>query len=159
MITEAKLGDVDVNIQDLDNPFLQERFEVNAPGDNDHNLVRRGNKMFWAVYNAGTRVIKMQHKKDGLHLEEIARLDSEPRMPPAFNGQWGIFPFESSDTVVASDIVNGLMVMRLGNEDDGGDGPRIASAGAAVPATFAATAARAPRSATINKVELLDLLH
>ena len=52
-----------LNIQDLDNPFLQERFEVNAPGDNDHNLVRRGNKMFWAVYNAGTRVIKMQHKK------------------------------------------------------------------------------------------------
>jgi len=145
-----------VNVQDLDNPVLQERFSVESPGDNDHNSVRRGNKLFWAVYNAGTRVIKMQHKKDGLHLEEIARLDSEPRMPPPFNGQWGIFPFESSDTVVASDIVNGLMVMRLGNEDDG---PRIAAMGATAPATFAATAARASRSATMNKVELLDLLH
>jgi choice-of-anchor B domain-containing protein len=147
-----------VNVQDLDNPVLQERFAVESPGDNDHNSVRRGNKLYWAVYNAGTRVIKMQHKKDGLHLEEIARLDSEPRTPPPFNGQWGIFPFESSDTVVASDIVNGLMVMRLGNEDDDGDDLRIAATGAAAPATFAATAAEASRSATMSKVELLDLL-
>ncbi len=108
-----------VNIRDLDNPFLQERFGVESPGDNDHNFIRQGNKLYWAVYNAGTRVLKMKKKKGELKLEEIARLDSEPRMPPEFNGQWGIFPFEDSDTIVASDIVNGLMVMRL--EDDDGD--------------------------------------
>ncbi len=153
-----------LNIQDLDNPFLQERFAVESPGDNDHNFVRRGNKLYWAVYNAGTRVIKMQHKKDGLQLEEIARLDSEPRTPPPFNGQWGIFPFESSETVVASDIVNGLMVMRLGNEDDDDDGPRVAATGAAASASvratsaFAATTAATPKGAGMTKVELLDLL-
>jgi choice-of-anchor B domain-containing protein len=143
-----------VNVQDLDNPVLQERVAGESPGDNDHNSVRRGNKLYWAVYNAGTRVIKMQHKKDGLQLEEIARLDSEPRMPPPFNGQWGIFPFESSETVVASDIVNGLMVMRLGNEDDGDDALTIAT----TRATSTATAASAAASVGVTKVELLDLL-
>ncbi len=103
-----------VNVRDLDNPFLQERFEVDSPGDNDHNFVRDGNKLYWAVYAAGTRVLKMKRKKGELQLREIGRLDSEPRAPvPAFRGQWGIFPFKQGNTIVASDRINGLMVMRL----------------------------------------------
>jgi choice-of-anchor B domain-containing protein len=149
--TVTNPGTYVLNVQDLDNPILQERFAVESPGDNDHNSVRRGNKLYWAVYNAGTRVLKMQKKAGRLELEEIARLDSEPRMPPVFNGQWGIFPFESSDTVVASDIVNGLMVMRLGNEDDDGDGLRIAATTATAPAA-------APRRPTMSKAEIMARL-
>lgn len=100
-----------VNIQDLDNPFLQERFEVESPGDNDHNLMREGNRIYWAVYNAGTRVLAMQQRHSNLELVEIGKLDSEPRDAPEFNGQWGIYSFPKSKTIVASDIVNGLMVM------------------------------------------------
>lgn len=122
-----------VNIRDLDNPFLQERFFIDSPGDNDHNFIREGNKLYWAVYNAGTRVLKMRQKRRVLQLEEIARLDSEPRMPPFFNGQWGIFPFGSSRTIVASDIVNGLMVMRLDRDRhrhwDYDEGVTVASTG------------------------------
>ena len=71
----------------------------------------------------------MRKRRGELRLEEIARLDSEPRMPPAFNGQWGIFPLGSSRTIVASDIVNGLMVMRLDRYRDWDyyEGPMIAS--------------------------------
>ncbi len=155
-----------LNIQDLDNPLVQERFEIDSPGDNDHNFVRRGNKLFWAVYNAGTSVLKMKKKDGRLQLTEIGRLDTEPRIVPPFNGQWGIFPFESSDTVVASDIVNGLMVMRLGNEDDGGltiaSAPGDATATALATAGFGATptGTTASRSArAMTKIELLDLLH
>ncbi len=36
-------------------------------------------------------------------------------MAPPFNGQWGIYVFPDSGTIVASDIVNGLMVMTLGD--------------------------------------------
>ncbi len=153
-----------VNIRDLDNPFLQERFEVESPGDNDHNFIRKGNKLYWAVYNAGTRVLKMKKKKGRLELTEIARLDSEPRTPPPFNGQWGIFPFKSSDTIVASDIVNGLMVMRLDLPDDEDEAERmIATTRGAAPATATARATAAPaRTAasarTPTKIELLDRL-
>ncbi|MDJ0950820.1 MAG: hypothetical protein QNJ94_18060 [Alphaproteobacteria bacterium] len=112
-----------VNIRDLDNPVFQERFFLDAPGDNDHNFVRKGNKLYWAVYNAGTRVLKMKKKNGALDLKEIARLDSEPRTitPPFFNGQWGIFPFPDRNLIVASDIVNGLIIMSLGDDDDDDD--------------------------------------
>ncbi len=139
-----------MDIRDLDNPVLQERFEVDSPGDGDHNVVRRGNKLYWAVYNAGTRVIKLKKSgKDGaLKLKEIAKLDSEPRMVPAFNGQWGIYPFPDSETVVASDINNGLMVMRLGEEDDGDDNRfSLTSKAAPAAAGFATLAAPASRAA------------
>ena len=115
-----------MNITDLDNPVFQERFAVDSPGDNDHNFIRDGNKLFWAIYNGGTRVLKMKHRKGRLELEDIAGLDSEPRdiTPPFFNGQWGIFPFDGGDTIVAADIVNGLIVMSLGKGE-----PEVASAG------------------------------
>ena len=104
-----------VNIRDLDNPVFQERFFVHSPGDNDHNFVRDGNKLYWAIYNGGTRVLEMRKKRGKLKLKDIARLDSEPRTitPPFFNGQWGVFPFRGGRTIVASDIVNGLIVMSL----------------------------------------------
>lgn len=104
-----------VNVKDLDNPVFQERFEVESPGDNDHNFVRDGNKLYSAVYSAGTRVVKMHEKKGELQLKEFARMDTEPRLAPPFNGQWGIYVFPGSGTIVASDIVNGLMVMTLGD--------------------------------------------
>ncbi len=119
-----------VNVKDLDAPFLQERFFIDSPGDNDHNFVRKGNKLYWAVYNAGTRVLKMKKRKGELRLEEIARMDTEPRTvsPPFFNGQWGIFPFPDRNVIVASDIVNGLVVMSLGKvkarDDDDDDDDR-----------------------------------
>ena len=71
-----------VNTKDLDNPFLQERFEVDSPGDNDHNFIRKGNKLYWAVYNAGTHVLEMKKRRGKLRLREIGELDTEPRMPP-----------------------------------------------------------------------------
>ena len=123
-----------VNMKDLDKPFLQERFFIDSPGDNDHNFIRKGNKLYWAVYNAGTHVLEMKKRRGKLQLREIGELDTEPRMPPFFNGQWGIFPFSKSRTIVASDIVNGLMVMRLDrfrkyfdDDDDDGDDLKITS--------------------------------
>lgn len=102
-----------VDIRDLDNPLVQERFEIDAPGVNDHNFIRKGNRLYWAVYNAGTSVLKIEKRRGALELVEIGRLDSEPRDVPNFNGQWGVYPFSRSKTIVASDIVNGLMVMEL----------------------------------------------
>lgn len=159
-----------MNIRDLDNPVFQERFEVVSPGDNDHNFIREGNKLYWAVYNAGTRVLKMKKKKGMLKLEEIARLDSEPRMAPVFNGQWGIFPFSESETIVASDIVNGLMVMRLRDDDDDDDEDdddddwgSSSRASSAAPAAAAATARgaatlRSGKSEAARRADMIEYM-
>ena len=110
-----------MDIRDLDNPVFQERFAIDAPGEIDHNFVRHANRLYWAVYNAGSRVIEMRKNSGKLELREIGRLDSEPRNVPIFFGQWGIFPFAESETIIASDINNGLMVMEYDPGDGGAD--------------------------------------
>ena len=156
--TETQPGMYVVNIRDLDSPFLQERFSLEStPGENDHNFIRKGNKLYWAVYNTGTRVIRLKKKHRELRLREIGRLDSEPRTPPVFNGQWGIFPFPHSRTVVASDIVNGLMVMRLGRghgkHNDGADNWASSTNASAPTTATAATIAPTAAASALTSAE------
>ena len=56
-----------------------------------------------------------------LSLEEVAHMDTEPRLVNNnlnFNyniwaGPWGVFPFLDSGTIMASDGLNGLVLMEL----------------------------------------------
>ena len=43
---------------------------------------------------------------------KILNINQEERFGNAFLGQWGIFVFEDSGTIIASDLNNGLIVMR-----------------------------------------------
>ena len=45
--------------------------------------------------------------------ENILNIKQEEKFGSAFLGQWGIYAFPNSDTIIASDINNGLIVMRL----------------------------------------------
>ena len=46
----------------------------------------------------------------------ILNIKQEERFGSAFLGQWGIYAFPNSDTIIASDINNGLIVMRLSDK-------------------------------------------
>jgi hypothetical protein len=93
----------------------------------DHNFQVVGDKLYIASYTSGTRVLQIHRdvSSNDVVLEEVATMDTEPRLPgkilnikqeekfgSAFLGQWGIFVFENSGTIIASDINNGLIVMR-----------------------------------------------
>jgi hypothetical protein len=45
--------------------------------------------------------------------ENVLNINQEENFGSAFLGQWGIFPLFDSDTIIASDLNNGLMVMEL----------------------------------------------
>ena len=121
-----RTGTFVVDIRDLDNPIPVERFTNDTVGI-DHNFVVEGNKLIIASYTSGTRVMEIGRDGNGdVVLEEVATMDTEPRLPgnilnikqeerfgSAFLGQWGIYAFPNSDTIIASDINNGLIVMRL----------------------------------------------
>ena len=91
-------------------------------------------------------------------------------MPPPFNGQWGIFPFPKSRTIVASDIVNGLMVMRLNrirdddddDDDDDGDDLRISSlsssAATSAPATVGLRSSLSTEARAAAREQLIEYL-
>jgi len=114
-----------VDISDLDNPVFFERYEDGTVGL-DHNFVRKGDKLIVASYTSGTRVLQINRDNGGVHLSPYAVMDTEPRLQEnilnikqeenfgsAFLGQWGIYAFPNSDTIIASDINNGLIVMKL----------------------------------------------
>lgn len=118
-----------VDIRDLDNPVFIERFEHDTVGI-DHNFKVRGDKMYLAAYTSGTRVLQIDRDQNGVvGLTPYGHMDTEPRLPnnilniqqeemfgSSFLGQWGIYAFDSSDTVIASDLNNGVIIMRLSDE-------------------------------------------
>ena len=122
---KPRTGTYVIDIRDLDAPVFFQRFENETVGL-DHNFQVVGDKLHIASYTSGTRILQI--RRDGNNdvvLEEVATMDTEPRLPgkilnikqeerfgSAFLGQWGIFVFEDSGTIIASDINNGLIVMR-----------------------------------------------
>ena len=115
-----------LDIRDLDNPRLVERFTDGTVGL-DHNFVVKDDKLYIASYTSGTRVLRIQRDANGtVGLRPLAHMDTEPRLQEnilninqeekfgtAFLGQWGIYPLFDSGTIIASDRNNGLIVMRL----------------------------------------------
>jgi choice-of-anchor B domain-containing protein len=108
------------DVRDLDDPkFLG--FYDSPAASIDHNLFVDGTNVWQANYTAGVRVLDASDVASGV-LTEIAHMDTEPRLPNQnmnhniniFAGPWGVYPFfDSSDTVIASDGLNGLILMRL----------------------------------------------
>ena len=122
-----------LNVQDLDNPEVVSRFDSPAASI-DHNLFTRKDEesgrefVYHANYTAGIRVtelIRDDLDDDGVEefaeFAEVAHMDTEPRLPNnnlnfnfnIFEGPWGVYPFFPSDTIIASDGLNGLITMRL----------------------------------------------
>ena len=119
------------NIQDLDSPTVVSTFDSPAASI-DHNLFARRDPasgrefVYHANYTAGIRVTELVREgapgPDQIaRLNEVAHMDTEPRLPNHhlnFNyniwaGPWGVFPFLDSGTILASDGLNGLVLMRL----------------------------------------------
>ena len=105
-----------VDITDLDDPQFSKRFELDLFG-NAHNFMVVKKHLYWAAYSGGTRVLELKRTNKGgvldLQLTEVAYMDTEPRDYPWYLGQWGTFAFEKSGTIIASDVVNGLIVMKV----------------------------------------------
>jgi hypothetical protein len=126
---KPQTGTYIVDIRDLDNPVFHDRFEDGTVGL-DHNFVIEGDKLIIASYTSGTRVLQIgRDGNNDVTLAPVAVMDTEPRLQEnilninqeekfssAFLGQWGIFAFSNSDTIIANDINNGLIVMRLSDE-------------------------------------------
>ena len=126
---KPQTGTYIVDIRDLDNPVFHERYEDGTVGL-DHNFVVEGDKLYIASYTSGTRILDIGRDGNGdVVLSPHAVMDTEPRLQEktlnikqeenfssAFLGQWGIYAFPESDTIIASDINNGLIVMRLSDE-------------------------------------------
>jgi choice-of-anchor B domain-containing protein len=119
------------NIQDLDAPVCFGVFDSPAASI-DHNLFIRTDQasgrefVYQANYTSGIRVTELTRGPGSgptqtATLAEVAHMDTEPLLPDLiswnanrFLGPWGVYPFfPNSDTIIASDGLNGLILMRL----------------------------------------------
>ncbi len=110
-----------IDARDLDAPMAVGLFD--SPVANiDHNLFVKGDKVYQAHYIAGVRVLQIENMSSGgIELREIAHMDTEPRIPQnhinfninRFVGPWGVYPFFDSGKIIASDGLNGLVIMKL----------------------------------------------
>jgi choice-of-anchor B domain-containing protein len=100
-----------MDLLDLDDPEFAYAYTSGLPVV-DHNLYVNGRYAFESNYEAGLRVLDLAGVATGT-ITEAAFFDTYPQGQSAnFNGQWANYPFFASGNVVASDVRNGLFVLR-----------------------------------------------
>ncbi|OZC04702.1 choice-of-anchor B family protein [Rubricoccus marinus] len=99
------------DVSDLDNPDFTFRYD-SPLAVTDHNLYVRGNFVYQSNYEGGLRILDAASIASGT-FAEAGHFDTYPQSNNAtFNGQWSNYPYFASGTVIASDINNGLFVLR-----------------------------------------------
>lgn len=103
------------NVQDLDNPQFLGAY-LHGTTAIDHNMYVKGNYLYQANYRSGLRILKI-NPNSPVALEEVAYFDTEPENDSlGFTGAWNVYPFFDNDTVLVSDVNNGLFVLRVSLE-------------------------------------------
>jgi len=99
------------DLQDLDNPVVK-GYYLGPVGSIDHNLYTKGNLAFESNYLSGIRVVNTENVSQG-QMNEVGFFDTHPESNAAqFDGTWSVYPYFASGVIVASDITNGLFVLR-----------------------------------------------
>ena len=99
------------DVSDLDNPDFAFQYDSGL-STIDHNLYVLGRYAYQANYEAGLRIVDLS-QVGSRTLSEAAFFDTYPQATTAqFNGMWSVYPYFASGNLIASDINNGLFVLR-----------------------------------------------
>ncbi|MBS1517759.1 MAG: choice-of-anchor B family protein [Bacteroidetes bacterium] len=79
-----------------------------------HNAYIKGDSLYLAHYRAGVIVYNIQNPSQPV---EVGHYDTYPGPnSTAYQGCWNVYPFLPSGNIVASDIVTGLYVLKVGTK-------------------------------------------
>ncbi|HHS95552.1 MAG TPA: choice-of-anchor B family protein, partial [Phaeodactylibacter sp.] len=111
-----------VKVADVSNPadimvpaeymFYSELEAPDASNSIAHNVLIREHYAFISYYHDGVQVFDIS---DPTSVQRVAYFDTYPTNTNynGYQGCWGVYPFLSSGTIIASDISNGLFVLQL----------------------------------------------
>lgn len=121
-----------LNVADLNNPGFAFNYN-SAKRTYAHNLYVVGRYAYMSNYTSGLRIVDVQNMTAG-GFAEVASFDTYQQNDGySYNGQWMNYPFFASGTIVATDIQNGLFVLRpTGLVVDAADGPADTATGYAL---------------------------
>ncbi len=79
-----------------------------------HNVFHQSDKLYVSYYTEGVRILDT---KDPENLIEVAYYDTHQENDHGFHGCWSVYPYFNSGLCIASDIENGLFVLKYdGNQ-------------------------------------------
>lgn len=92
--------------------FKSQLLGPDFPNSIVHNPFVRGDYAFLSYYHDGVQVYDLS---DPLNVERAAYYDTYPQSVNynGYEGCWGVYPFLPSGNIIASDITNGLFVLKL----------------------------------------------
>jgi len=86
-----------------------------------HNVHVRGNFLWVSYYSQGSVVYDIT---DRVKPVLVGHYDTSPDIPFGMDGTWGIYPYANSHNAYATDMSNGLFVLKLKQESTGAEGPK-----------------------------------
>ncbi|MFN4881451.1 MAG: choice-of-anchor B family protein [Bacteroidota bacterium] len=98
------------DVSSLNNIFETDRIQ-SSPGSDVviHNVHLLNNDFAWAsYYRDGVLLYDISDKEN---MVQVGNFDTSPLQGDGFNGDWGVYPYFPSGTIVLSDIEGGLFVL------------------------------------------------
>lgn len=100
------------NVQNLEAPEMIGFYEHPTRAA-DHNLYIKDDFMYQANYTGGLRVLDVSNPLPA-NITEVGFFDTTPdNDDPVFAGLWSVYPWLSGNTVIVSDINNGLFILHV----------------------------------------------
>lgn len=104
------------DLHDLQNVSLVSEYE-SRPGIIIHNVHVKGDFAYISYYVDGLRVVDIS---DITQPTEVGYYDTYLPAGQGFNGDWGVYPYFASGSIVLSDLNSGLYVVRFDSVRAGG---------------------------------------
>ena len=99
------------DVKDLDNPTFAGYYTHNTPTIG-HNLYIRNNFVFQTNYTSGIRILKTGDLSKA-ELKPAGFFDTQPESNEVeFEGTWSNYPYFESGVLIASDIYDGLFILK-----------------------------------------------
>jgi len=99
------------DVADVDSPLYVDAY-TGATYSTDHNLYVAGDRVYEANYTSGLRVLEIRDLATA-ELVEVSYFDTVPSSnAPGFDGAWSVYPYLPSGTILVSDTLGGLFVLR-----------------------------------------------
>lgn len=102
---------VNISSADITDQFYSNLLDEDAvnPGSMAHNPFIVGNSVYIAYYDDGVQVFDIS---DPHNVVREAYYDTNNNTSYNHDGAWGVYPFFASGSIIASDMENGLFVLR-----------------------------------------------
>lgn len=99
------------DIRDLNNPVFVDYY-THSTSSIDHNLYVKNNIVYQSNYTSGLRALKIGNLSNA-ELTPIGHFDTQPFTDAtSYTGTWSSYPFFDSGVIIASDIQDGLFILR-----------------------------------------------